>query len=90
MYPDIKVCEKIFFKCSCLYNMLEEDMNMKRTDTCVGRGVPLGKDGIYLNGQTIPLNVNKSNLYLAKKFGKHQKALATHLCIHREKGPIDD
>lgn len=63
---------------------------MKRTDTCVGRGVPLGKDGIYLNGQTIPLNVNKYDLYLAKKFGKHQKALATHLCIHREKGPIDE
>ena len=57
-------------------------MDIKHSDTRVGRGEPLGKDGIYLDGQTLPPNVDKSNLYLAKEFGKPRNALATHLCIH--------
>ena len=55
----------------------------------MGRGAPLGKDGIYLDEHTIPLNVDKSKLHLAKEFGKQRKALATHLRVHREKGPMD-
>jgi hypothetical protein len=50
LYRDIKVCEKIFVSCSCLHNMLVKDMKMNHLDTSVGRGAPLGKDGIYLDG----------------------------------------
>ncbi len=63
---------------------------MKHLDTRVKRGAPLDKDGIYLDGHNIPPNVDKSNFYLAKEFGKRRKALATHLRIHQEKGSIDE
>jgi hypothetical protein len=67
MYRDIKVCEKIVVTCSCLHNMLVDNMDIKHLDTRVGRGAPLGKDGIYLDGHTLrPPNVDKSDLYLAK------------------------
>jgi hypothetical protein len=71
MYRNIKVCEKIFVTCSCLHNMLVDDMQMKHSDTHVGRGVPLGDNDIYPDRHTKPPNVDKSNLHLAKEFGKH-------------------
>ena len=43
-------------------------MKMNHLDTRVGRGALLGKDGIYLDGHTIPPNVDKFNLRLAKEF----------------------
>jgi hypothetical protein len=63
-------------------------MKMNHSATRVGRGAPLGKDGIYLDGHTIPPNVDKSNLHLAKEFGRQRNALATLLRVHHEKGPI--
>jgi hypothetical protein len=89
MYRDIKVCEKIFVTCSCLHNMLIDDMQMKHSDTRVGWGALLGDDGIYLDGHTKPPNVDKSDLHLAKEFGECQNALASHLRIHREKSPTE-
>ena len=79
LYRDIKVCEKIFVTCSCLHTMLVKDMNMNHSDTRVGRGAPLGKDGIYLDGHTIAPNVDKSDLHLAREFGRQRNALASHL-----------
>ena len=66
LYPNHKVCENYFVTCSCLHNMLVDNMDIKHLDTRVGRGAPLGKDGIYLDGHTHPPNVDKSDLYLAK------------------------
>jgi hypothetical protein len=82
------MCDKIFVTCACLHNMLVKDTKMNHWDTRVGRGALLGKDGIYLDRHTIPSNVDKSNLHLAKEFGRQRNALATHLCVHCEKGPI--
>lgn len=36
------------------------------------------------------LIARESDLYLAKEFVKRQNALAKHLRIHQEKGPIDE
>ena len=69
--------------------MLVKDMKMNHFDTRDGRGAPLGKDRIYLDGHTIPPNVDKSDLHLAKEFGRRHNALATHLRVHCEKVPID-
>ena len=88
LHCNIKVCEKIFITCACLHNLLVKDMRMNHSDTRVGRGAPLGKDGIYLDGHTILPNVDKPDLHLAKEFGRQRNALATHLRVHREKGPI--
>ena len=68
--------------------MLVKDMKMNHLDTRVGRGASLGKDGIYFDRHTIPPNVDKSDLHLSKEFGRQRNALATHLHVHREKGPI--
>ena len=51
----------------------------------MGRGAPLGKDGIYVDGHTIPPNVDN----LAKEFRMQKNALVTHLHVHREKGQIN-
>ena len=69
--------------------MLVKDMKMNHLDTRVGRGAPPGKDGIYLDGHTIPPNVDKSDLHLAKEFRMQKNALVTHLHVHREKGQIN-
>ena len=82
LYGDIKVHKKIFITCACLHNLLVKDMKMNHLDTRVGRGAPLGKDVIYLDGRTIPPNVDKSKLHLAEEFGKQRNALATHLRVH--------
>ena len=73
---------------SCLHNMLVKDIKMNHLDTRVGRGAPLGRDEMYLDEHTIPPNVDKSDLHLTKEFGRRRNALATHLHIHCEKGPI--
>ncbi len=80
--------KKLLWTPYCLHNMLIKDMKMNHLDTRVGRGAPLGKDGIYLDGHTILPNVDKFDLHLAKDFGRQRNALATHLCVHCEKGPI--
>jgi hypothetical protein len=61
--------------------MLAADRKIRHSDPRMGRGVPLGKDGIYLDGHTSLPNVDKSDLHLAKEFGKRQKVSATHLCV---------
>ena len=68
--------------------MLVKDTKTNHSDSRVEKGAPLVKDGIYLDGHTIPPNVDKFNLHLAKEFGRRRNALATHLRVHREKGPI--
>jgi hypothetical protein len=82
--------QKNILTCACLHNMLAADRKIRHLDPRVGRGALLGKDGIYMYGHTTPPNVDKSDLHLAKEFGKRQKVLATHLCAFCEKGPISD
>jgi hypothetical protein len=66
LHPDIKVCTKIFVTCSCLHNMLAADRKIRHSDPRVGRGAPLGRDGIYLDGHTTLPNVDKPNLHHPK------------------------
>ena len=70
LYRGIKVCETIFLTCACLHNMLVKDTKTNHSDSRVEKGAPLVKDGIYLDGHTIPPNVDKFNLHLAKEFGR--------------------
>ena len=43
-YCDINICEKIFVTCCCLNNFLLDQM--ERNIVQVGRGVPIGNDGV--------------------------------------------
>ena len=44
-YRDIRKCKKIFVACACLHNFLLDQM--ERTDVRVGRGYPIGDDGLW-------------------------------------------
>jgi hypothetical protein len=57
-------------------------------DPQVERGAPLKNDGIYLNGHTVPPNIDKQDMHLVREFGKRRLNLAIHLRVMREKGPI--
>ncbi len=72
----------------CLNNMLVDDMVVNYKDARVGRGAPLMNDGMYLDGHTTPLSIDKQDKHLAKEFGKRRLNLAIHLQVMCEKGPI--
>jgi hypothetical protein len=57
-YHDINTCEKIFVTCCCLNNFLVD--LMERTNVGVGRGVPIGDDGIWLDGHTTNYSTDTS------------------------------
>jgi hypothetical protein len=88
LYPDIKICEKIFVTAVCLHNMLVEDTIVNYRDARVGRGSPLSNDGMYLDGHTVPPNLDKEDKHLAKEVGKRRLNLAIRLRVMRGKGPI--
>jgi len=87
MYRDIKVCEKIFVTCCCLHNFLLDIM--VRHNVRVGRGYPIGDDGLWLSGHTHS-SESETERFLATKFGMRRALLAKHLNVFRKLGPIPD
>lgn len=84
-YRDIGKCEKIFVACACLHNFLLDQM--ERTDVRVGRGYPIGDDGLWLSGHTT-VDTTETEKFLATQFGRRRALLARHLCVFRKKGQI--
>ena len=80
IYCDIQVCEKIFIACACLHNFLANDT--VRYNFKVGRGNPIGNNGIWLGGQSAIVD-NKTDHFLATQFGRRRLILANHLSIFR-------
>jgi hypothetical protein len=79
-YRDIRVCEKIFVVCCCLHNFLL-DQQIERGSPKVGRGCPIGDDGVFLDGNTNrPGTDSKSCLSLL---------LSVHLKIFSKLGKTD-
>ncbi len=50
----------------------------------VGRGYPIGDDGVWLDGHTTNPEVNAKNRCMSIKFGKRRLLLATSLRLLRE------
>ena len=71
--------------CCCLNNFLLDQM--ERTNVRVGRGLPIGDDGIWLDGHTT-MSTDTSELELSKKFAKRRALLAEHLYVFRQKGAM--
>ena len=46
----MKICEKIFVVCCCLHNFLLEQREVGSPR--VGRGLPIGDEGVFLDGHT--------------------------------------
>jgi hypothetical protein len=82
-YRDIKTCETIFVTCCCLNNFMVD--LMERSNVRVGRGVPIGDDGIWLDGHTANNSTDTSELALSKQFAKRRSLLAKHLHVFRQK-----
>jgi hypothetical protein len=59
---------------------------MERSSVWVGRGAPMGNDGIWLDGDTVATEATDAALLL--QFATRRLLLAKHLCILRKKGPI--
>lgn len=80
-FRDIKVCEKIFVTCCCLHNFLldQRDYSLIR----VGRGRPMGGDGIWLDGHTEHLGTANESV-LSIQFSKRRSLLAAHLKVFRQ------
>ena len=85
-YRDISTCEKIFVTCCCVHNFLL-DQSERGTST-VGRGRPIGDDGVYLDGHTDPPVLSRDTA-LSIQFGKRRSLLADHLKMFRSLGKID-
>ncbi len=85
-YQDINTCEKIFVTCCCLNNFLVD--LMERTNVRVGRGVPIGDDGIWLDGHTTNYSTDTSDLALSKQIAIRRSLLAKHLHVFRQKGAM--
>ncbi len=82
---DIQTCESIFNACCCLNNFMLDQM--ERSCVRVGRGAPMGNDGIWLDGETVLTEVTDKTLSM--QFAKRRSLLAKHLRVLRKNGPID-
>jgi hypothetical protein len=60
---------------------------MERSHVRVGRGAPMGNDGIWLDGAKVLTEV--TDLTLSLQFAKRRLLLAKHLCVLHKNGPID-
>ena len=85
-YRDMRVCEKIFVACCWLHNFLLEENEIGYHK--VGRGTPIGNDGVFLDGHT-ELPATTSETGLSVQFRKRRKLLATHLKVCRNMDNTD-
>jgi len=60
---------------------------MERNSVPVGRGAPIGTDGIWLDGSTVATEA--TDVMMSLQFAKRCLLLAKHLLVLRKKGPID-
>jgi len=60
---------------------------MERNNVWVGRGAPIGTDGIWLDGNTVATEA--TDVVLSLQFAKRRLLLAKHLLVLCKKGPID-
>jgi len=84
-YHDISKCEKIFNACCCLNNLMLDQM--ERNTVRVGRGAPIGTDGIWLDGNTVATEA--TDVMWSLQFAKRRSLLANHLKVLRKMGPIN-
>ena len=82
---DIVKCDKIFVTCCCLNNFMLD--LMERNNTRVGRGAPMGDDGIWLSGPR-DVEPEETDRVLSVQFDQRRNLLVNHLYHFRKKGNI--
>jgi hypothetical protein len=61
---------------------------MERNQVRVGRGAPIGSDGVWLDGNTVAHEA--TDMMQSMQFAKRRSLLAKHLYVFRKQGPIRD
>ena len=82
---DMEKCEKIFVTCCCLNNFMLD--LMEQTNVRVGRGSPMGDDGIWLSGPR-DVEPEETDRVLSAQFDQRRNVLVNHLHMFRLKGNI--
>ena len=82
---DIVKCDKIFVTCCCLNNFMLD--LMERTNVRVGRGDPMGDDGIWLSGPR-DVEPEETDRLLSMQFEQRRFLLVNHLYLFRKLGNI--
>ena len=87
-HRDIRICEKIFLTCCWMNNFMLDVM--ERGNIRVGRGAPLGFDGIWLSGamEIEPESAEENDRDLSFQFLHRRSLLVNHFNVFRRKGPI--
>jgi hypothetical protein len=85
-YRDITTCERVFNACCCLHNFMLD--LMERNQVRVGRGAPIGSDGVWLDGNTTAYEA--TDMMQSMQFAKRRSLLAKHHYVFRKQGPILD
>ena len=85
-YRDIRTCERVFNACCCLHNFMLDQMERNRVR--VGRGAPIGTDGVWLDGNTVATEA--TNVMQSRHFAKRCSLVAKHLYVLPKQGPILD
>lgn len=89
-YTDMAYCEQIFVVCAMLHNMMVDSLETRLSTIQVGRGRPIGDDGMYIEGEAsleercegeyVPAAIRKKDREEAVEWS----ARRDHLAEHRE------
>ena len=82
---DMVICDKIFVTCCCLNNFMLD--LMEKTNVRVGRGHPMGDDGIWLSGPR-DVEPEETDRLLSMQFEQRRFLLVNHLYLYRKLGNI--
>ena len=81
-HRSIKTCSDIFATCCCLHNVMLEMMERMAKPPRVGRGMPIGTDGIWLgNPSDLTQNDDPIPRILASQWNERRWRLAEHLKV---------
>ena len=84
-FRDMAQCAKIFVTCCCLHNFMLDLMEM--SSVTVGRGAPMGDDGIWLSGSR-DVEPEETDRVLSKQFDQRRILLVHHLYHKRKLGDM--
>ena len=89
-YRKVATCEKIFVTCCWLNNFLLD--LMERPNVHIGRGGPVGDDGVWLSGHLFdepPQDSDNIDRILSEQFTQRRSQLVQHLHMFRKNGAIE-
>ena len=85
----IKTCSDIFVTCCCLHNIMLDMMERMPKPPRVGRGMPIGTDGIWLgNPSDLTQSDDPTDRILASQWNERRWRLAEHLKVWKSRGNI--